>query len=182
MSSVFKPVIEELSEDNQRAAADLIRAGLEERWGHLDPKANPDLDDLMAAYGSGRTIVVRSDDGTPVGTGTLLPRPGSTAEVVRMSVTASARRLGVGRLIVDELLATACHWGVERVVLETTSTWEDAIEFYRRCGFVVTHQGADEFGPQTFLEYRLGPSPRWPAAPVRPHWPERTSPGEARRA
>lgn len=158
MCSVSEPMIEELSETNQHEAADLVRAGLAERWGRLDPHANPDLDDLLAAVGDGRTILVRTDDGRIAGTGTLVPRSDSTAEVVRMSVVESARRLGIGRLIVDELLATACRWGVERVTLETTSTWTDAIDFYRRCGFVVTHHGADEFGPQTFFEYRLRPA------------------------
>ncbi len=72
-----------------------------------------------------------------------------------MSVSRSARRLGVGRLIVEELVATAHRWGADRVILETTSAWVDAIEFYRRCGFVVTGCGTDEFGAQTFFEYRL---------------------------
>lgn len=157
MAEVFEPVIEEFSEADQREVAELIRAGLAERWGRLDPDANPELDDMVAAYGHGRTILLRSADGKLAGTGTLVPRTDTTAEIVRMSVSTVARRLGVGRLIVDELLATAQLWGAERVILETTSTWTDAVEFYRACGFVVTHQGADDFGPQTFLEYSLKP-------------------------
>lgn len=154
---MFQPGIEELSDTTQEEVADLIRAGLTERWGRLDPDTNPDLDDLPAAHADGRTILIRSDDGRLIGTGALLPRTNATAEIVRMSVATSARRLGVGRQVVDELLATARHWGVDRVILETTSTWTDAIEFYRSCGFAVTHHGTDEFGPQTFLEYRLRP-------------------------
>ena len=61
-----------------------------------------------------------------------------------MSVAAAHRRRGIGRLIVAELVATARRWGVERVVLETTSTWTDAVDLYRSCGFVVTHVDGDD--------------------------------------
>lgn len=152
---MFRSVIEELSAANEREVAELIRAGLAERWDRWDPAANLELDDMVAAYGHGRTILLRSEHGEATGTGTLLPRTDTTAEIVRMSVSKSARRLGVGRTIVGELLATARRWGVDRVVLETTSDWEDAVAFYRSCGFIVTHHGADEFGPQTFFEYRI---------------------------
>ncbi len=155
-------IIEDLAHSDQEEAVALIRAGLTDRWGELDPQLNPDLDDLLGAYGGGRTIVVRQTapdvTGTRIiGTGTLMPVNASTAEILRMSVASTARRAGVGRLIVDELLATARAWNADRVVLETTSTWTDAVAFYQRCGFDITHSGVDEFGPQTFFEYRLNP-------------------------
>jgi len=148
-------VIEELSKANQHEAAALIRAGLTERWGDLDPNLNSDLDNMTETYSTGLTILVRGNEGQLIGTGTLTPRPSSTAEIVRMSVAPAARGQGVGRMMVEELLATARDWGCERIVLETTSSWTDAVEFYQRCGFVLTHHGPDEFGPQTFFEYRL---------------------------
>ena len=158
-------IIEELDVANQHRAAELVRAGLAERWGRLDPDLNPDLDDMVTAYHGGRTILVLDVSRRPVGTGTLMPQSSSDAEIVRMAVAPTARRQGVGRLIVDELINTARRWEADRVVLETTSTWTDAVSFYQRCGFVITGHGQESFGPQTFFEYRLTPSTTSPGAP-----------------
>jgi hypothetical protein len=77
------------------------------------------------------------------------------AEIRRMSVAAAARRDGVGRVILAELIATARTWRVPRVVLETTSTWTAAIDFYRSCGFTVTGEVAGEHGRETWFELPL---------------------------
>ncbi|MEP7112248.1 MAG: GNAT family N-acetyltransferase [Ilumatobacteraceae bacterium] len=78
-----------------------------------------------------------------------------TAEILRMSVAMEAERTGVGRELVRTLLATASSWGCESVVLETSSDWTGVIEFYRRCGFTVTHEVDGEFGRDTWFEARL---------------------------
>ncbi len=148
-------IIEDLTEATQGEVADLILAGLAEHWGTLDPELNTDLHDMMASYAGGRTVVARDGHGTLLGTGTIIPTALATTEIVRMSVAPNARRLGVGRRIVDELLDTARRWEAERVILETTSTWTSVVEFYLRCGFVITHTAEDDFGPQTLFEYRL---------------------------
>ena len=147
--------IEELTPANQHEAASLIRAGLAEHWGALDPDLNPDLDDLIESYRHGRTILVRRPPGPLLGTGTILPRGHGTAEILRMSVAPDARRLGIGRRIVDELIATARTWNADRVVLETTSAWTDVVAFYLRCGFTITHTEMSEFGPETHFAYDL---------------------------
>lgn len=146
---------EDLSEANQHEARALILAGLIEHWGSLDLTLNPDLDDMAASYQSGRTVLVRDGGGTVVGTGTVLPRGNAVAEIIRMSVARNARRHGIGRHIVDELVRTATEWGVEKVVLETTTSWEEAVSFYVRCGFSITHVEADESGSDTWFELQL---------------------------
>lgn len=128
---------------NQGEVRALILAGLGEHWGELDVSLNPDLADIEASYGHGRTVVLRVG-GAIVATGTIVPREATTAEIVRMSVTAGRRRTGLGRLILDELLTTARRWGRSAVVLETSAGWHDALAFYRSCGFAVTHH---EIGP-----------------------------------
>lgn len=147
--------VEELDRDNQGEARSLILAGLAEHWGVIDETLNPELGDMIASFRAGRTVLIRDDAGAVIGTGTLMPHAEGVAEILRMSVANGARRRGVGRRIVDELLATAAKWGAEIVVLETTSSWNEVIEFYLRCGFTITHVEDGVFGRDTWFEKRL---------------------------
>lgn len=56
-----------------------------------------------------------------------------------MSVAADMRRQGVGRLILGQLIEHAKAGPYRQVILETTATWLQVIEFYQRCGFRITH-------------------------------------------
>jgi len=103
----------------------LILSGLEEHWGELDPTLN--------------------------GTGTIRPVGDEQAEIIRMSVAATARRTGLGAQIVEVLVDTARGWGCHSVVLETTSTWTGAIAFYQRCGFTVTGTEVTDVGEDTWF-------------------------------
>jgi putative acetyltransferase len=63
-----------------------------------------------------------------------------------MSVAVEMRRQGVGYSILENLCEYARSRGVHRLVLETTETWSEVIEFYQRFGFQVTHsQGGDVY-------------------------------------
>ncbi len=146
---------EELDSDNQSEVRSLILAGLSDHWGVVNETLNPDLNDMTSRYAGGRTVLLRNDTGQLIGTGTIMPRGQDKAEILRMSVSRSARRQGVGRLIVEELLATARRWKVETVVLETTSSWDQVISFYLDCGFTVTNVAESEFGSDTWFEQRL---------------------------
>lgn len=139
---------------DQDAVRELILAGLAEHWGSIDAGLNRDLDDLLGHYAAGRTVVVRDATGI-VATGTVVPRDRSTAEVVRMSVRHDRRAGGLGRAVLDELVATARWWGADRVVLETTSAWRDVVAFYLRCGFRVSHTAESPFGEDTWFELEL---------------------------
>jgi GNAT superfamily N-acetyltransferase len=116
----------------------LILAGLGERWGVLDPAKNPDLDDIATSYAAAYFLVARVD-GHVVGTGALVPRTAGTAEIVRMSVAAGLRKQGIGGQILRQLLQVAQEAGYHKVILETTATWHDAIRFYQKAGFCITH-------------------------------------------
>ena len=56
---------------------------------------------------------------------------------------------------VEELVATAGRWGMARVTLETSTRWHDAIAFYRRCGFEITHEISGEFGSDTWFARQI---------------------------
>ena len=81
-----------------------------------------------------------------VGTGALVPRSEQVAEIVRMSVTADIRRQGIGTKILERLCHEARRLGFQRIILETTSTWYEVIEFYKRFGFRITHHQDSKFG------------------------------------
>lgn len=140
--------------DEQDAVRLLILDGLEEHWSSVDPTLNRDLDDLATTYADGR-VLVASDGGLVVGTGTVVRRDVTTAEIVRMSVAQGCRRTGLGRRIVEDLVSTARNWGMSRIVLETSAQWIEVVEFYRRCGFTQTHFESGEFGRDAWFEMNL---------------------------
>jgi putative acetyltransferase len=133
----------------------LILEGLGEHWGSIDLSLNQDLNDIAASFAEGRTLVAQSEDGTIVGTGTILPRQGNGAEIVRMSVAREARRFGVGQQLTSALLDVARSWNCEQVIVETASHWTEVVAFYLRCGFRITHEVDGEFCRDTYFELNL---------------------------
>src|SRR5207247_9841338 len=107
--------------DNPIEVKRLILAGLTEHWGQLDPTKNPDLNNIGATYAHA-TFLVAWWHGTIVGTGALLPRSVQIAEIVRMSVAADMRRHGIGRRMLQHLVAYAKARGYRQIILETTAT------------------------------------------------------------
>jgi GNAT superfamily N-acetyltransferase len=130
---------------NQDAVQDLILAGLVEHWGFLDETKNPDLKNIAESYKNG-TFLVAWLEGEIVGTGAFVPQSDETVEVVRMSVARHVRRQGIGRKVLSELCRQAHQQGYQRVILETTDTWQNTISFYKAFGFKITHYtGGDVF-------------------------------------
>jgi len=71
----------------------------------------------------------------PVGCGALKFHPGAPAEIKRMWVAPSARGLGLGRRLLDELEARAAAHGVRVLRLETNRALAEAISLYRAAGY-----------------------------------------------
>jgi GNAT superfamily N-acetyltransferase len=138
--------------EDQAAAKTLVIEGLAERWGFRDPCKNPDLDDIAASYAGGVFLVAVIGDRI-VGTGAMVPRAEDTAEIRRMSVARPYRRQGIGGAILHRLLEAALSAGYRKLILETTSTWEDAVAFYRKHGFRRTHIREGD----TFFALKLNP-------------------------
>lgn len=124
--------------ENQVEVKNLILAGLTEHWGVLDPSKNPDLNDIRSTY-TDAVFLVAWFQNKIIGTGALIPRSKSTAEIVRMSVAADMRRKGIGRKILHRLCEEAKTAGYQHLVLETTESWDEVIEFYKNFGFHTTH-------------------------------------------
>lgn len=132
----FQPV-------DQEDAKQLVLAGLVEHWGFLDPTLNPDLNNIAKSYVDGLFLVARLN-GIIVGTGALLPRADNCAEIMRMSVAKNLRRSGLGSLILKSLCEFAKTAGYQKIILETTSTWQEVIEFYLKFGFKITHHQQED--------------------------------------
>ncbi len=143
----MKPNIElkPFKNQDQPIVKSLILDGLVEHWGFLDEGKNPDLDDIATTYADG-TFLVAWRDGEIIGTGAFKPHSATQVEIIRMSVKKDLRRQGIGRRILDELLRRATETGYEEVILETTETWQDVIDFYLDYGFEITyHQDGDVY-------------------------------------
>ena len=107
----------------------------------LSPDADgidADLNDVASSYGErgGSFRVVTSLDGRVVGCGGLYPLTESDAEIRKMYLLREARGLGLGRALLDELIALATERRFKRVVVETAAVLKEAISLYRRRGFV----------------------------------------------
>jgi putative acetyltransferase len=115
----------------------LILAGLIEHWGILDPTVNPDLEDIAQYYDS-EIFLLAKKDGKIIGTGALIRENAQTGRVVRMSVAKDMRRFRIGSRLLEALCAAARTRGYRQLVLETTTSWQDAKEFYLNFGFNIT--------------------------------------------
>jgi DNA-binding MarR family transcriptional regulator/N-acetylglutamate synthase-like GNAT family acetyltransferase len=82
--------------------------------------------------------------GRPIGCGALKLRGAQPAELKRMWVDPESRGLGVGRRLLERLEALARENGVGVLHLETNRSLGEAIELYRRAGFVEVAPFNDE--------------------------------------
>lgn len=140
-------ILRDFRREDQDAVKALVLDGLKGRWGTLKPGLNPDLDDIAVTYTDGHFLVGESEN-LIVACGALIPRSDHTFEIVRMSVDLSCRRQGLGTRVLHALVQRARSAGSQRLILETTRGWDDAVAFYERYGFIYTHLIDDEFGGQ----------------------------------
>jgi putative acetyltransferase len=99
-----------------------------------------DLQDIVSSY-AGRGGVFRvlvTGDGRIVGCGGLYPLTDHEAEIRKMYFLPEARGRGLGKQLLEDLVAFARERGCKTIVLETASVLKTAIAMYRRFGFVET--------------------------------------------
>lgn len=137
-----KIIIKPFQNNFQQEARQLILQGMGEHWGWIDEQANPDVDDLESSFKNGYFITAWKDDQL-VGTGGIKFESGGVYRIERMSVRADVRRNGIGTQILDNLIKWAEKVKAQTVVLETTSSWKEVIEFYLKYGFVIISEDSD---------------------------------------
>jgi putative acetyltransferase len=131
-------MVRDASNADEAAIREVVYTVLAEYGLAPDPDGtDADLADLERNYckSGGVFRVVESGEGSIVGCAGLFRLNSMEAEVRKMYLLPSARGRGLGRLLLDQLIAEARRLGCRRVVLETASVLSEAIGLYRSAGF-----------------------------------------------
>jgi GNAT superfamily N-acetyltransferase len=117
--------------------AALLAAYVEEMQATFDYQTSRGMPTTPADFepGQGQFLVVRDDDGTPVGCGGVRLLDPETAEVKRMWLDPSVRGRGLGRELLAALEQAARELGAERGVLDTFDVLGAAMALYRSAGW-----------------------------------------------
>ena len=99
-----------------------------------------DLDDVPRSYQDrgGTFRVIEDDAGVIVGCGGLYPVEPRVVELRKMYFRPTIRGQGLGRRLLDDLIAEARTRKFDRIELETASSLSTAVALYQRAGFVET--------------------------------------------
>jgi putative acetyltransferase len=87
---------------------------------------------------AGAAYFVAELDGVLVGGGGIFPTdglPAGTCELVKMYLSAAARGMGLGRMMIEKCLQTASELGYKQVYLETMPELRQALKVYEKFGF-----------------------------------------------
>lgn len=106
--------------------------------------AHPEAIDVPVEHLERRRVTAAHDGDTLVGFATLLPRDDGDAEIDALFVEPAAWRRGVGRRLVEALVATARAEGARAVHVVANP---HALAFYRAAGFELVEAVATRFGP-----------------------------------
>lgn len=131
-------MVRDASNADEAAIREVVYTVLAEYGLAPDPDGtDADLADLEGNYWrrGGVFRVVVSAEGPIVGCAGLFRLNSMEAEVRKMYLLPLARGSGLGRLLLDQLIADARRLGYRRVVLETASVLSEAIGLYRSAGF-----------------------------------------------
>jgi putative acetyltransferase len=155
-------------------AADLVRRVLREHGLPFEPWG---LDaDILAPEVAYAAFYVATDiDGRIVGTAALRRTGPASGELRKMFLLPEARGSGLGRALLDAVLAAAGAHRLERLTLTTRSRYDRAIRMYERAGFRLVGPARRPRGDDLGLVYQLdlpGDVPARPAGlPRRPPTP-----------
>jgi len=107
--------------------------------GEVTPEGHVHALDVDGLVDPAVTFFAARDDGALVGVGALRALDPSHGEIKSMHTAVEARRSGVGRAVLDHLLATAWARGYERVSLETGTmdAFAPARDLYTAAGFTM---------------------------------------------
>ena len=121
-------------DDPGSPAAQALIAQLDALQCSLYPPESLNLASVEELRQPGATFLIAAINGEAVGCGAIV-NCGEYAELKRMFVLRTCRRLGVGRRILAELEARAISLGLRRVMLETGVAQPEAIGLYERVGY-----------------------------------------------
>ncbi|MBP8294737.1 MAG: ribosomal protein S18-alanine N-acetyltransferase [Burkholderiales bacterium] len=111
--------------------ADLAAVVALDRSSHFTPWTEDNFKDALAA---GNLCLVGEQDGALVACA-VLQLAGGEAELLTMAVLPAARRMGLGRQLLRELIARAAANRAAAIWLEVRESNAAAISLYREAGF-----------------------------------------------
>jgi GNAT superfamily N-acetyltransferase len=119
------------------------------RYFRMEPKDEASFADPQGTILSrgGRILFAVKDD-RPVGCCALLAISPGNFEVAKMAVAESVRGCGIGRRLLETVIAEARAAGAHRLYLETNSKLTPAIRLYESVGF--RHLPADRVVPSPY--------------------------------
>ncbi|WP_142829664.1 GNAT family N-acetyltransferase [Planococcus soli] len=124
--------IHRITEPFEEQARAVVLKGLEERFGFIDPKYNPDLKSIVLSYSGQRAVfLVGIYKDRVICTGAVSMEALSVGRVERMSVLKEYRRTGVAKGMIHSLESWAKENGYQQLVLETNNDWQSSIDFYK---------------------------------------------------
>lgn len=113
---------------------------------------DPEADDMLAPRG---VFLIAWSGDLPMGCAGLKGIGHGEAEVKRVWVAPAARGLGLARRLMDEIEARAAQLGIRRLMLDTNSTLTEAVQLYRKTGWVQIDRFNDDPYPDAFFEKRI---------------------------
>jgi GNAT superfamily N-acetyltransferase len=114
--------------------------------------AHPDAIELPQAFiDNGWVRVAAAADQTPIGFSVVVPTDGPAHELDGLFVEPAHMDRGVGRALIEDAAARACHDGAE--CLDVTAG--PAQGFYEKVGFHLVGSAATRFGPAVRMRRAL---------------------------
>ena len=135
----------------EEAAAPLREVGFEE---DIPTAVAADLANLGQFRPPDGRLLLADAEGEAVGCGAVRMIAPSIAEIKRMYLRPEARGRGIGRALLEELLATARGFGCREARLDTGWFMTDAHRLYRAAGF-------EDCAPYAGSEVPADFDPRW---------------------
>lgn len=123
---------------DEAAVRDVVFTVLHEYGLTPDPQGtDADLLDLNTAYvkPGGVFRVITDARGSVIGCGGFRPAGAGAVELRKMYLARDLRGRGLGRRLLEDLIATARAAGHRRMVLDTASVLREAIALYQKRGF-----------------------------------------------
>ena len=101
----------------------------------FDEKSSVSADPADTTPPRGNFLVVRAEDGNPIGCGAVKMLDPKTAEIKRMWLAPEVRGKGLGRQLLDALEQAARDLGASEARLDTNETLSQALSLYRKAGW-----------------------------------------------
>jgi putative acetyltransferase len=96
----------------------------------------------------GGQIFIAEAEGKAIGCCALIPDGPGVFELGKMAVAEEYRGKGIGRRVLEHVIATARTWGVKSLHLGSNKRLEDAVHLYESVGF--RHLAPEEVEPSPY--------------------------------